>query len=505
MSPVPVSLSGSDPAAWPGRASAAPTVRVALCRYGSLTSDAHSADDGCPKQLHGGAVNEQALAATDVAIAPAPPAGGLEPDDVGARSRRGVVARLAAFAKNWGRTDGAAERGGGLTRRDLRRLLGMFLLSRMVILSIAALTQLQTRVKHDPIPALEKWDTGWFLGLVKYWYQAPVPGNQSSTAFFPAWPLTLKVVHHLFGMQSWDVDGPAFGRVAFLVANACACVALIAACAYLRATRGPTYDYTAFAVLFLFGPFSLYMATILSEPMFAMFVAITFWASSRHRYLLAGLAVAGAGATRATGILLILVPIAFSYLEVAGRPSPRALGAYLRRLVRSPRLLAGLAMAPMGLVAYMGYLWVRFGNPLSFVDAEATWGRAAANPLVTLWEAATFQGPVGWGDARSQDFLYLMVIFAAVWVLTKAFRGTWLAEAPQALALIFIALDSPVVGGPLLQSVPRFLAGVLVVQFAAADLLNRSPKYRQVAIACLVLVEFGLLGLWISSHTMFIA
>jgi hypothetical protein len=236
-----------------------------------------------------------------------------------------------------------------------------------------------------------------------------------------------------------------------------------------------------------------------------MFVAITFWASSRHRYLLAGLAVAGAGATRATGILLILVPIAFSYLEVAGRPSLRAIGPYLGRLIRWPRLLAGLAIAPMGLVAYMAYLWVHFGTPLSFVHAESTWGRFSVNPLMTLWKVATFRGPIGGGDAPSQDFLYLMVILAAAWVLTKSYRGTWLAEAPQAIALIIIAFESPVVGGPLLQSIPRFLAGVLVVYFAAADLFNRWANYRQVALACLSVVGLWLITLWVSSGTMFIA
>ena len=53
------------------------------------------------------------------------------------------------------------------------------------------------------------------------------------------------------------------------------------------------------------------------------------------------------------------------------------------------RLLAGiyLLLAPGGLLAYMGYLWVRFGDPLLFYSAQESWGRQATGPLDTASRA----------------------------------------------------------------------------------------------------------------------
>jgi len=50
-----------------------------------------------------------------------------------------------------------------------------------------------------------------------------------------------------------------------------------------------------------------------------------------------------------------------------------------------------LLMAPGGLLAYMGYLWARFGDPLLFYSAQKSWGRQATGPLDTAGRA--------WGSA----------------------------------------------------------------------------------------------------------
>ncbi|MGH9222540.1 MAG: hypothetical protein ACRD2W_01785, partial [Acidimicrobiales bacterium] len=58
--------------------------------------------------------------------------------------------------------------------------------------------------------------------------------------------------------------------------------------------------------------------------------------------------------------------------EAQGIPARRwrtALGTLQRRD-------AGLLLAPLGLVAWAGYLWSRFGNPLQFLEAERGWGQS---------------------------------------------------------------------------------------------------------------------------------
>jgi hypothetical protein len=53
--------------------------------------------------------------------------------------------------------------------------------------------------------------------------------------------------------------------------------------------------------------------------------------------------------------------------------------------------LAALSLVPGGLIVYMGYLWLRFGDPLLFYSAQKNWGRQATGPLATAgraWESA---------------------------------------------------------------------------------------------------------------------
>jgi hypothetical protein len=84
--------------------------------------------------------------------------------------------------------------------------------------------------------------------------------------------------------------------------------------------------------------------------------------------LLAAVFVAFATATRNVGLFLIL-PLAQEWLR-----DPRGYGwrgVYL-------------ALAPAGLVAYMGYLWWKFGEPLLFYTDQSRWGREATGPLASL-------------------------------------------------------------------------------------------------------------------------
>jgi hypothetical protein len=63
-------------------------------------------------------------------------------------------------------------------------------------------------------------------------------------------------------------------------------------------------------------------------------------------------------------------------------------------------------LAPSGLIIYMGYLWVRFGDPVLFYSAQKNWGRQATGPLATAtaaWESAvegahTLGDPALWAE-----------------------------------------------------------------------------------------------------------
>jgi Gpi18-like mannosyltransferase len=102
-----------------------------------------------------------------------------------------------------------------------------------------------------------------------------------------------------------------------------------------------------------------------TESVFLALSAGSVWALRVRRNLLLACVMAGlASATRNVGVFL-LVPSMMEWIEGRDRHGWR--GAYL-------------ALVPSGLLAYMGYLWARFGDAFLFYSAQEYWGRRATGP-----------------------------------------------------------------------------------------------------------------------------
>jgi hypothetical protein len=178
---------------------------------------------------------------------------------------------------------------------------------------------------------------------------------------------------------------------------------------------------------------------------------------------LAGLA----SATRNVGVILI-VPLAYEWINNMDRYRWR--GLYL-------------TLVPFGLVAYMGYLWARFGDPFLFYTAQEDWGREATGPLATLGRAWTsalegagrLMDPGLWTDptlgnlanhlAGAGNLTNLAFLVFAVTILLAGSRDLppsltlygFLLIAP---ATLFGTPQSPLMGTPryILASFPIFIA-----------------------------------------------
>ncbi|MGH3148131.1 MAG: hypothetical protein ACRDTR_20280, partial [Rubrobacter sp.] len=186
----------------------------------------------------------------------------------------------------------------------------------------------------------------------------------------------------------------------------------------------------------------------------------------RRDLLLACVLAGFAGATRNVGVFL-LAPLFLEWL--------RDTRYYRWRVVY-------LALVPSGLLCYMAYLWLRFGDPLLFYTDQQKWGRQAAGPLVTVgktWEAAV--GGAArlldtrlWSDPSlaavanhlegANNFYNLVFFVFAVVVLVAGLRDlppdlTVYAFLLVAPATLFGTPASPLMGTPryLLVAFPLFI------------------------------------------------
>ena len=141
-----------------------------------------------------------------------------------------------------------------------------------------------------------------------------------------------------------------------------------------------------------------------------------------------------------------------------------------------------LLLVPGGLMAYMGYLWIRFGDPLLFYSAQKNWGRQATGPLATAgraWESAVegagrLLDPGLWAHpslgnlaahlAEANNLYNLAFFVFAVVVLLAGSRVLPLSLSSYGLLLVapatlFGTPESPLMGTPryVLVAFPIFI------------------------------------------------
>ncbi len=334
------------------------------------------------------------------------------------------------------------------------------------------------------------WDGEHYAALAAGGYLQP-PDNVSP-AFFPLYPL---VVRSLAGLLGGPISLGAASLWGPILSLACLPLALFFV--YRIAEHGWGQGAARIATLALaFFPTSFFLNAAYTESLFLLLSAGSLWAARVRGDLLLACALAGlAAATRNVGVFL-LAPLLLWWLGEARR------GGW-----RRDRLLGGawLALVPSGLLAYMGYLWARFGDPFLFYTDQQKWGRQAAGPVATagrIWEAAVagserLLDPRLWADPslgnlanhlEAANNLYNLAFFVfAVVLLVLGFR-----DLPADLSVYAFLLVAPATlfGTPAspLMGTPRYVLVAFPLFIVLGRLLSKS---RPLSVGWLALSVAG--------------
>jgi hypothetical protein len=305
------------------------------------------------------------------------------------------------------------------------------------------------------------WDGEHYVALAMGGYLHP-PDNVSP-AFFPLYPLLMRSFAELFGGPISKEALSAWGPLLSLLFLPFAFYFI-----YQIALDGWDERAARGAVLALaFFPTTFFLNAAYTESLFLALSAGSLWAMRVRKDLLAaGVLAALAGATRNVGVFL-MVPLLFEWIK--DKETFRWRGIYL-------------LAAPCGLLAYMGYLWARFGEPLLFYSAQKDWGRQATGPLETAgraWGAAVegmgrLLDPGLWAHpvvgkladhlAEAGNFFNLAFFAFAVVVLLAGSRELPLSLTVYGLLLVAPAMlfgtpERPLMGAPryVLVAFPIFI------------------------------------------------
>jgi Mannosyltransferase (PIG-V) len=356
-----------------------------------------------------------------------------------------------------------------------------------------------------------RWDSDWYLVIAKSGYQ-PGLGAASARrdAFFPLYPLGVRAI-------SWLGAPPVLAGVLLSVGALALALYGIHRLATLELARGAgravrrasAEDAARLAVLAIaFAPMAFFLSAVYSESLYLAFSVGVFWSARHGRWGWVGVLGGLAGATRSTGLVLI-VPALIIYLygpredrqpDRGVQPRRRVLRLALPRY-RLRRELLWLALSPPGAVAFALYMGLAGGSALAPLHAEQAWDRQLTVPFAGVWDGlrAAFDGArqllsfqhrhVYFAAAEGSpsvnaghnllDFAFLA---AAVPATIGVLRRLPLAYGAYVLAAVALPLSEPVRAEPLM-SLPRYLVVLFPLGIWLGAWLAERPRLQRPVLA----------------------
>jgi len=326
--------------------------------------------------------------------------------------------------------------------RLLARPLGLYAASRVVTLAAMGVAAVVSPA-YNFSQVISRWDSGWYLAVAEHGYPHEVPAAQSTIAFFPLYPLATRALQAVTGLP--------FKASALLVAGVSGLAAAILVWLLVRRVAdGDAADRAT--ALFCFFPGSFVLTMPYSEALMIALAAGCLLALVSRRWLAAGLAAGLATATRPNAVALV----ACCAWAAAGP---------LRR--REWRAAAAPLLAPVGLLAFFGFLWARTGQ------AQAWW-RVQRD---------------GWD--QNVDF---------GWTTVRQFAqaaGDPLADLNHliaALSLVFVVVAGIALVRSRLPAVLSIYAGVVMAIALASDITVSRPRFLLTAFPLVIALARPLRG-----------
>jgi hypothetical protein len=310
-----------------------------------------------------------------------------------------------------------------------------------------------------------QWDSGWYRQIATDGY-SNVVGQQSTVAFFPAYPLVIRAFRVV-------VDDAYVAGIVVTVLAGATVAALLAT--WLRARLSPPAAWAALLAFLLF-PYAFYLyGAVYADALFVAALLGAFLLLESDRPLLAGLAGAVATASRPVGVVLVIA-LAVRALERRGALRPIRAG-----LVDSQRARwndAAVLVSLLGLAGWCLYLWARFDDPLAFASAQEAWSQGAGPDtwlkLQFFRDVADLRSPGAWILFMAHPVLTV----AAACLLPRVFRRFGAGYGVYTALLVGLsALSTKNFFG-----MARYLLAAFPLFALMGELLAERPAVRRLAL-----------------------
>lgn len=298
-------------------------------------------------------------------------------------------------------------------------------------------------------------------------------------AFFPLFPYVI-----LHGVH---ITIPTLNLLAtgLLVANLAFLGFLLIGFTYVEQKYTTRIAWRFILAVLLF-PWSIFLASLYTESLFLLLMMTAFWFAGKKKWFAASIITILLSATRIVGVAM--VPALWIELWRSGD--------------RNWKNYCTVAFGSLGLLLYMGYLFVHFGDPLYFLHVQAAFGAGRSNSI-TLYPQVVFRSlKIVLTTAKDLRYVTYLEEFLAGTIGVFAILLPW-KKVPA--GIVFFALATaliPTISGSFL-SMGRFLLPCLPIYLLIAFLASRHPRLGLLwyAISASVLILNSILflqGYWVA-------
>lgn len=310
--------------------------------------------------------------------------------------------------------------------------------------------QLQlTRLPHF-IWSFANFDGVHYLQIARDGY-----ANEFTQAFFPLYPLLLRVIDSQT-IRYLLIEG-------LIISNACFLIGLI----FFFKLVSENYDkkIAFWALIFLLTfPTSFYFGAVYTEGLFFALTMAAFYLTHKNRILWASLAGLFASATRLIGVLL-------------------APSLYFTTNIKKKYFVF---LIPLGLIFYMLFLYINFGNPLLFLTSQEIFGQGRTSTSIVLPPQVLYRYlkiliTSSGLPLFNAVFELLATLFAFLLLLLnlKVLKREWLIFSLSSLLV-------PALTGTL-TSMPRYALVAFPIFITLANLKSNPLKWALAAIFLILL------------------
>jgi hypothetical protein len=242
-----------------------------------------------------------------------------------------------------------------------------------------------------------RWDSYWYLDIVKNGYYLPKDNTLANVVFFPLYPALIKTLGTIllgnFVLAGWILS------MSFLLAS----------CIYFYKfvkEFHPEIEPELPILLMLIFPTAFFFNVVYTESIFLFLTIATFYYTFRKNFYLAGLIAFLGALTHSNGVFLAL-PILWKIVELNGWKNLIA--------PRNWKRLIPVVFAPLGSFAFIFYDYIKFGDPMLFFKIQSAWGRS----FTINWDHFSFFSNPSIANMGIDVFLAIFIISAVVVVWKK--------------------------------------------------------------------------------------